>query len=74
LFGSSLLVPDSSGWTLLGSHDFNRDGNPDLVWHNANGWMAYWYLDGTTLLGSSGLSSGSLEIPDSSGWRIIPRR
>jgi hypothetical protein len=70
---SSLNIPDSSGWSLLGAYDFNRDGSPDLFWHHTSGAAGYWYMDGTTVLGISNISDTSLQIPDSWGWKPIRR-
>ncbi|HEY7370910.1 MAG TPA: FG-GAP-like repeat-containing protein [Polyangia bacterium] len=67
----SLNISDSTGWHLVGTGDFNQDGNFDLVWHNgASGAFSVWYMNGTTRV-----SIGSLDyrfnFPDAAGWTII---
>ncbi|HET6282155.1 MAG TPA: VCBS repeat-containing protein [Polyangia bacterium] len=50
---SIMNVPDSSGWRLVGNHDFNLDGRLDLVWHHtASGMISVWFMSDTTFLGS----------------------
>jgi uncharacterized repeat protein (TIGR03803 family) len=36
------------GWTVIGSGDFNGNGNSDILWQNASGQAAIWEMDGTT--------------------------
>lgn len=48
----------ASSWRLVQAADVNRDGNVDLLWHNANtGELSNWLLDGAgNVLGASSLS------------------
>ena len=40
-------------WHVVGVGDFNRDGQPDLVWqHSADGALAVWYMSGATVTGT----------------------
>jgi hypothetical protein len=78
-FDSSLNVPDSSGWAIVETDDFNQDGNPDILWHNgASGQLRLWYLDWDPVLkrvrfvGSADFDS-ALSLADSTGWRIVGR-
>jgi hypothetical protein len=42
-----------------GSRDFNGDGMSDLLWWNKlNGKVGVWFMNGTTLNGTKGISSG----------------
>ena len=48
-----------SGWTVVGSGDFNGDGNPDMVaQNNATGQLDFLYLNATGGLTGSALSNG----------------
>ena len=48
-------------------NDFNSDGKPDILWRNtATGENAYWYMNGTTIIGSASI----LTLPDQN-WTIV---
>lgn len=68
-FSSSL----DTGWRILGSADFNKDGNPDLFVHNGTtGAFHVWFMNGITRTSEGNLSTSvgnlSLEVPDANGW------
>jgi IPT/TIG domain len=46
------------------SHDFNNDGNSDILWRDANNNIAIWLMDGNTILQSAIIGN----VP---GWQII---
>lgn len=70
-FPASLNVTDSSGWYPVSVIDKNHDGKPDILWHNANtGALQVWYMNGTSRSSYAELSS-SLNVPQSTGWRIV---
>jgi hypothetical protein len=63
------LGPGSVGdlnWNIVGSADFNRDGENDLLWQHANGQLAVWLMRGSTLLSGSPLTPGSIDPV----WRV----
>ncbi|HLZ09255.1 MAG TPA: hypothetical protein VKT80_11740, partial [Chloroflexota bacterium] len=69
-------VPDSTGWQLMGTADFNNDGNTDLLWHNgATGDVVVWFLNGTTVTNGVYVTSGgaNVNLPASAGWEIVSR-
>ena len=67
---SSLNLPDSTGWRIVGADDFDVDGRTDLVWHNGTtGETQIWYMDTNQRLSFASLDS-SLNVTDASGWRI----
>jgi hypothetical protein len=40
-------------WKMVGTGDFNGDGQLDIVWYlPSNGHIAYWYMNGTSIIGS----------------------
>jgi len=55
-------------WNLVGIGDFNRDGNPDVVWQDpVSGAVQVWYLggpDGVTLLSATNITN---ENP----WKVV---
>jgi hypothetical protein len=53
---SASLSPDrmSNGWRLAAFTDFNRDGEPDLLWHDStSGALTVWLMRGTTRIGQT---------------------
>jgi hypothetical protein len=67
-FSASLNVTDGSGWRPFATDDYNRDGKPDLMWHNGlSGESQVWYLDGVNRIGAENLPA-SLNVTDRTGW------
>ena len=68
-----LSSTDVSGWTLVGTADFNGDGKPDLVWQNDARQVVVWYMGGAPrkyfpMVGLAGTAYDP--VP---GWRVIAR-
>ena len=58
-------------WRLKAIADFNRNGQPDLVWqHQSTGQLYLWHLNGTTSLDSRALSPGIVDP----AWQIVGGR
>ena len=38
-----------SNWQLATTGDYNRDGQDDILWRNANGSLAWWVMEGTSI-------------------------
>jgi hypothetical protein len=70
LGGNRLASTDVAGWSVVGTGDFNRDGQPDLVWQNDVTWqVVVWYMggpQGNSVLGGNGLAS-----TDVAGWSVV---
>jgi subtilisin family serine protease len=50
--------------------DVNGDGRADIIWqHLTEGWIATWYLDGSTVIGTR-LLDGINRQPDAN-WRVV---
>jgi hypothetical protein len=69
-YTSEVALPattDDLGWRMVGTGDFNQDGNADIVWENENtGQNAVWYMNGTIMyLGALIQSAGDLN------WRLV---
>lgn len=67
-----LTAYNLTGWTVVGSRDWNADGTADLVWlHESSRQVALWFMGnplGTTAIGAAWLTAGS--VP---GWRAVAR-
>jgi hypothetical protein len=55
-FGSACASPC---WRIVATADFNRDGQPDLLWRDqASGQNAIWLMQGTNVLVKTGITAG----------------
>lgn len=53
-------------WTIKGTGDFNRDGQPDILWqHKTTRQLGTWFLNGNTVIGGGSLPTPSL------GWDVV---
>jgi protocatechuate 3,4-dioxygenase beta subunit len=69
--GSAELIPvGDPAWQIMGTGDYNKDGNADILWrYNGAGGANYiWYMDHTTWIGGGEL----LPVGDLT-WRIVSR-
>jgi hypothetical protein len=68
---ASLNVADSSGWTIVGTGDFNNDGKQDILWHNGtSGDTQVWYMSRDVRIGYEQTNPG-LRVTDDTAWRAV---
>jgi hypothetical protein len=61
-------IPTNLNWDIVGTGDFNGDGNTDILWRNySTGENAVWLMNGTTELNSVYLRT----IPTNPNWDIV---
>jgi hypothetical protein len=69
--GSSELIPvGDTAWQIMGTGDYNKDGNVDILWryNGAGGYNVIWYMNGVAWSESADL----LPVNDLT-WRIVSR-
>jgi hypothetical protein len=49
--GGGVIADPGPSWTALGTGDFNDDGHSDILLRNANGQIAIWEMNGTSVIG-----------------------
>ena len=60
---ADIIAPESAV-----AHDFNGDGFSDIAWSDGNGDVAFWLMNGATVLSSGGVGG----IPPA--WKIVGQR
>jgi hypothetical protein len=67
---SELIAVGDLAWQIMGTGDYNRDGNIDILWryNGAGGYNVIWYMNGVNWSESAEL----LPVPDLT-WRIVNR-
>jgi hypothetical protein len=64
---SRISIVGDLNWSVVGSGDYNGDGNSDILWFNSTSRQVYhWQQDGFTTI-RSGQISAALEA----NWQIV---
>ena len=61
------VVPDIR-WKIVGTDDFNGDGEVDLLWQHDNNGVAVWYMNGLNRTSVEWLSPAELPTAD---WKVV---
>ena len=65
--GSQLVGPNPGpNWKVVGTGDFNGDGNSDILLQNTDGQAAIWEMDGTNVIASA--TVGANPGPN---WKVV---
>ena len=57
---AALIGTDPSGWSVVGTGDFNGDGTTDLLLRDTSGDVGVWFaLQAEDLIGGAGLEAAS---------------
>ncbi len=59
---------DNVKWKIAALADVNGDKKADILWQHDDGWLAVWYMNGTTVASTAYMSPQS--IADTS-WRLV---
>ena len=58
-----------TNWKIVGTGDFNNDGQQDLLWHHqTQGWVSVWFMDGTRMI--AGVSLNPDRVADTN-WKVV---
>jgi ELWxxDGT repeat protein len=70
LAGGSTGVGPNPGptWQVIGTGDFNGDGDSDILWQNTDGQAAIWEMNGTNQLGGGSTTVGPNPGTD---WKVV---
>jgi hypothetical protein len=64
---ATLPVMTDTNWKMVGTGDFNNDGQLDILWrHATTGQNAVWYMNGTTYL-----STAMVQTVSDATWEIV---
>jgi hypothetical protein len=70
----SYLTPSTfsdTRWQIRRVADFDRDGQPDILWHHQKtGELYVWLMDGLTVRAGVYLTPPAFS---DTGWQIVPR-
>ena len=70
--GSSIVGAPGRDWHIIGSGDFDGDGNSDLLWKTDGGGVAIWEMNGTQIKAADYTKLGSSVVGAPGGdWHII---
>lgn len=61
---SAELIGAGTNWKVIGTGDFDGDGNRDLLWANDDGRVAIWLMNGTTVLATAEI------LEAGTGWSV----
>ena len=54
-------------WNIVGTGDFNGDGQTDILLQHTSGWLAIWYMNSTSLIGGEFLKPAQVDP----SWRVV---
>jgi hypothetical protein len=71
-YQGNVAAPNSS-WQIAEIGEFTGGGKSDVLWHNSNGAVAEWAMNGSQITSATDVTfQGSLAAPDTS-WSIQPK-
>jgi hypothetical protein len=58
----------SCGRAIADSHDYNTDGKSDIIWRDSSGNVAYWLMNGSSVIGANYIASVG------TNWSMVGQR
>jgi hypothetical protein len=65
----AIVAPDAS-WSVAAITDFDGDHKADVLWRNASGLLADWFMNGSQISGSGYLNVNGTPIMPDPSWNI----
>jgi hypothetical protein len=59
----SLIANIWKGWNIVGTGDFNGNGEADVLWRDDSGGVAIWMMDGATVSSFGTMGNVSDRMP-----------
>ncbi len=59
------VAAQSTDWNVVGTGDFNGDGNSDILWRNDDGYVGMWEMNGTQVQSGGGVAA------ESTDWNVV---
>lgn len=68
LGGADILAVSDLNWQIMGTGDFNNDGNTDVLWryNGTGGRVRVWYMNGTSIISGADIAAVS-----DLNWQIV---
>src|SRR5262249_2549548 len=66
----TVVAPDAT-WSVAGIGDFDGDHKSDVLWRNANGPLAEWLMNGSTIVGNGVVSVNGASVAPGPSWHIV---
>jgi hypothetical protein len=57
-------------WKIVGTGDFNGDGQTDILLQHTSGWLVCWYMNGINVVGGAYLNPPWIDP----SWKIVGPR
>jgi hypothetical protein len=67
----SASVPHGFETITSAKDDFGGDGHADMLWRNANGTLAYWQMNGTSIGSSDTVNLSGTPLAPGASWSIV---
>ena len=64
------LITLDASWSVAGIGDFDGDYHADILWRNASGEVATWFMNGATISGSADVTSGGVAVRPDASWSV----
>ena len=57
IMGGGGVATLDPAWQIVGTGDYNGDGQPDLLWRHSDGTTVMWLMNGTQIIGGGGVTT-----------------
>ncbi len=68
---AGVVIEPGASWSVAGVGDFNADGHADILWRNADGTLAQWLMNGSTITSSNSITFNGSAVMPSASWHVV---